>query len=248
MSVLKGKVCVVTGAGRGIGAEIARRFSSEGAYVAVCDVDADSASKMAQEIEASGGRAISGAVDVTDASAVDAFCNRVVEDLGSLDILVNNAGISIDSLLVRFRREDWDKVLAVNLTGAFNFCKAAARPMMKKRWGRIVNISSVIAIRGNAGQSAYAASKAGLIGLTKSLAHELAARNITVNAVAPGFIETPMTDRLSDDVKDSYFKQIPMSRFGKPSEVADAVLFLAGEGASYITGQVLHVNGGLLMP
>ncbi len=242
-----GKVALVTGAGQSIGREIALALGGAGADVVVADVNVETAERTAAEISALGARSAGMAVDVSDWDAVVGAVGGTLERFGSLDILVNNAGITRDGLLVRMSAEDWDRVMDVNLKGAFNFCKAVAKPMMKKRWGRVVNVSSVIGVIGNAGQANYAASKAGLIGLTKSMAKELAARGVTVNAVAPGFIETPMTEVLSEKSRNEMLGLIPLGRLGTTADVADVVSFLASEGARYITGQVLHVDGGMVM-
>lgn len=242
-----GRVVLVTGAGAGIGRAIAQSFARHGAVVAACDVARESAEAVASELVAGGGRARAWAVDVADAGQVKVVCDAVVTELGGLDVLVNNAGITRDNLLMRMSDEEFDRVLAVNLKGAFNFIRAGCRPMMKARRGRIVNISSVIGQMGNAGQANYAAAKAGLIGLTKSAARELAARGITVNAVAPGFIATAMTEKLDATVREGYLKAIPLQRAGTPEDVAAVCLFLASDAASYVTGQVLRVDGGLLM-
>jgi 3-oxoacyl-[acyl-carrier protein] reductase len=247
MSALSGKTAVVTGSARGIGRAIAETLSEEGADVVLCDLKEEWLAETAGAVQQKGRRALCCAVDVSNGAAVQETVNRAVETFGRLDILVNNAGITRDGLLVRMSEEDWDAVLSVNLRGAFLFTKAAARPMMKQREGVIVNIASIIGLIGNAGQCNYAASKAGVIALTKSAARELAGRNIRVNAVAPGFIETKMTEVLAEDVRKSMLEAIPMKRFGTPKDVAQAVLFLAGPASSYITGQVVTVSGGMVM-
>lgn len=242
------QVCMITGGGRGIGAAIARYLAARGAKLALVDVGAEALAKTAAELEQSGAQVHTGMVDITRAGDVQSFVQQAVEKFGSLDVLVNNAGISIDNLFLRFSVADFEKVMAVNLTGSFLCAQAAAKVMLKNRRGRIINISSVIGAMGNPGQIAYASSKAALMGLTKTLARELASRNITVNAVAPGFIQTPMTDALSEEVRQEYLRRIPLGRFGTAEDVAALVSFLASDEAAYITGQVLHLNGGLLMP
>lgn len=247
MEGIKDRVAVVTGAGAGIGREIALELARAGAKLAVCDIAGAAAEDCAGAITAAGGQAQAYVNDVADAAAVAALCGRVAEELGGIDVLINNAGITRDTLLLRMSEQDWDAVLAVNLKGAFNFIKACARPMMKQRRGRIVNIASVVGQMGNAGQANYAAAKAGLVGLTKSAARELAARGITVNAVAPGFIETAMTEKLEPATRAAYAQAIPLGRFGTPADVAAACLFLCSDRAAYITGQVIRVDGGMLM-
>uniref|UniRef100_A0A7C3UWC9 3-oxoacyl-[acyl-carrier-protein] reductase n=1 Tax=Desulfobacca acetoxidans TaxID=60893 RepID=A0A7C3UWC9_9BACT len=242
------RVALVTGAARGIGRTIALALAQPGLMVYINDVaPPEAAAETLQEAEAKGARAAYLPFNVADLRQVEQAVEEIIKKSGRLDILVNNAGITRDQLLVRMREEDWDQVLAVNLKGAFNCLKTAAKPMIKQRFGRIINISSVVGIMGNAGQANYAASKAGLVGLTKSAARELASRNITVNAVAPGFIETAMTQNLPEKTREAMLAAIPLSRFGAPEEVAYAVAFLASDQAAYITGQVLHVNGGMLM-
>jgi len=244
---LTGRRAIVTGSGSGIGREIALRFSAAGAAVAVCDVVKDAADKVAAEIAGAGGQARAYAVDVSDFAAVQQLCERVATDLGGIDILVNNAGITRDNLLLRMTEAEFDRVIAVNLKGAFNFTRACSRGMLRHRWGRIISIASIMGQMGNVGQANYAAAKAGIIGLTKSAAKELASRNITVNAVAPGYIATAMTERLDAATRESYIAGIPLKRAGTPEDVANVCIFLASELASYVTGQVLRVDGGLLM-
>jgi 3-oxoacyl-[acyl-carrier protein] reductase len=242
------QVAIITGAGRGIGHAIAVRLANEGAKVAVVSRTEANAAKTADEINAKKPDAAKAyAVDVADRAAVGKVCEQILAHFGRADILVNNAGLTRDGLSMRMSEEDWDLVVDTNLKGAFNFIQALERSMIKQRAGRIINISSVSGLTGNAGQANYAASKAGLLGLTKSLARELASRNITVNAVAPGFITTDMTHVLSDQVKQGVVGQIPLGRFGEPDDIAGAVAFLASPEARYITGQCLTVDGGMVM-
>lgn len=244
---LEGKYALVTGAGRGIGREIALTLAKAGASVGVCDVDISTAESTAAEVKALGASSLALRCDVSRASDIAQMVLDFDACFPAIDILVNNAGITRDSLLVRMKEEDWDLVLSINLKSAFLCCKEVSRIMMKARAGKIINIASVVGLRGNAGQANYSASKAGLIGLTKTLAREFASRNIQVNAVAPGFIQTAMTDRLSAQDKEKLASQIPMQRLGQPLDVANAVLFLASSLSDYITGQVVPVDGGLVM-
>ena len=246
--MLNGKTAVVTGAGRGIGRAIAIKLGTLGANVVVNYRSSEKeAQEVAQEIEKAGGKAALVQGDVSDFEEAEKVIKAAVENFGSLDILVNNAGITKDGLLLRMKEEDFDKVINVNLKGAFNCLKHASSIMLKQKSGRIVSISSVVGISGNAGQINYAAAKAGIIGMTKSAAKELGSRNITVNAVAPGFIETDMTDLLSDKVKENILNGVPIKRLGHPQDVANAVAFLVSEEASYITGHVINVDGGMVM-
>ena len=249
MTAPEGKpVTLITGARRGIGRVIALRLASLGP-VALNDIEPgkDELEKVADEIRAAGGEALAVTGDVTNSEDVDAVVKQVVSDLSRLDVLVNNAGITRDGLLIRMSDDQWRSVIEVNLTGAFLCSRAAAKVMLRQRSGRIVNMASVVGVMGNAGQANYAASKAGLIGLTKSMARELAPRGITVNAIAPGFIVSPMTDELSEEAKEKLFSMIPLGRLGTAEDVADAVAFFASPAASYITGQVLKVDGGMHM-
>ena len=246
--MLKDKVAVITGSGRGIGKAIALKLAENGANIVINDIlGSDYADETKKEIEALGVKAIVVRGDVRSKDDVENLINTTVETFGKIDILVNNAGITKDGLMIRMSEEDWDTVLDINLKGAFNCIKAAARPMMKQRSGSIINIASVVGVMGNTGQANYTASKAGLIGLTKTVAKEFSSRNIRANAVAPGFIESHMTDVLTDEVKAKYFDAIPLSRFGKTEDVAKAVLFLASDLSSYVTGQTINVDGGLVM-
>jgi 3-oxoacyl-[acyl-carrier protein] reductase len=242
------RVALVTGAARGIGKTIALALAQPDLMLYINDVTPpEAAAETIRGVETRGARAAYRQFNVAVLPEVEQAVEDIIKESGRLDILVNNAGITRDGLLVRMKEEDWDQVLAVNLKGAFHCLKAAAKPMIKQRFGRIINISSIVGIMGNAGQANYVASKAGLVGLTKSAARELASRNITVNAVAPGFIETAMTQNLPEKVREAMLAQIPLNRFGTPEEVAHAVAFLASDQAAYITGQVMHVNGGMLM-
>jgi 3-oxoacyl-[acyl-carrier protein] reductase len=241
---LSGRIALVTGASRGIGRAIARQLAAQGAHV-VAAARGDNARAVADEIAGAGGRADAVALDVTGAGAAEEIVRATLERLGRIDILVNNAGIARDQLMLRMKREDWDAVLATNLTGAFALTQAVLKPMIRQRGGRIVCISSVVGQSGNAGQANYAASKAGLIGFAKAVALEVASRGITVNVVAPGLVETDMTRAITDGARDDWAAKIPLRRLGTPDDVASAVCFLASDEASYITGQVLAVNGGM---
>ncbi|MGO8989314.1 MAG: 3-oxoacyl-[acyl-carrier-protein] reductase [bacterium] len=244
---LTGKVALVTGAAQGIGRAIALLLARNGADIVVSDINLEKAEETAKEIRAIGPKATAVRVDVSNLSDVERMVEAIIEKLAKIDILVNNAGITRDKLILRMTEEDWDAVLGVNLKGTFNCTKTVIRHMAKQRSGKIVNIASVVGEMGNAGQANYSASKAGVIGLTKTIAREYAQRGINVNAIAPGYIETPMTDALPEKAKEELKKLIPMERLGKPEDVAEAVLFLVCEESSYITGQVLNVNGGIYM-
>jgi len=244
---LEGKIAIVTGAAQGIGRTIAETLAQGGADIAIADMDPGRAQEAADAVKKLGRRVLNLKVNVAEWDGVKAMADQVLKEWGTIDILVNNAGITRDGLLVRMKEEDWNLVLQVNLTGTFHCIKAVLQTMTKQRSGRIVNIASIVGAMGNAGQANYAASKAAVIGLTKTVAREYASRSVTVNAVAPGFIDTPMTQGLSAEVKETLQKQIPLGRLGRPSDVAAAVRFLVSEDAGYITGQVLHVNGGMLM-
>ena len=244
---LNGKIALVTGAAQGIGRDIALALAADGADVAICDVNLDAAQKTAGDIETKGRKSLALKANVAASAEVAAMTDQVVEKFGRIDILVNNAGITRDGLILRMKDEDWDLVLSINLKGAFLCAKSALKYMTKQRAGTIINIASIVGAMGNAGQANYVASKAGLIGLTKTIAREYANRGITANAVAPGFIETAMTQALSENVRQELAKQIPMGKLGAPADVANAVRFLASPWASYITGQVIHVNGGMYM-
>lgn len=246
--MLTGKAALVTGASRGIGRAIALELGRLGVKVAVNYAGSEAkALEVVDEIKALGSDAIAIQANVSDADSVQNMVKQVIETFGSLDILVNNAGITRDNLLMRMKEDEWDDVISTNLKGVFLCTKAVTRQMMKQRSGRIINIASIVGVSGNAGQANYVAAKAGVIGLTKTTAKELASRNITVNAVAPGFITTDMTDKLPEDVKQEMLKQIPLASFGEPEDIAHVVSFLASEGSRYMTGQTLHVDGGMVM-
>lgn len=244
---LTGQVAIVTGGARGIGREIALLLASEGTDIALFDVNAELLAQTADEVRSQGRRAEGIVVDVTDGAIVEQGVAKVLDKLGRIDILINNAGITKDGLLVRMDDAQWDRVLAINLKGSFLCTRAAAKPMLKQRRGRIVNIASIVGIIGNPGQANYAASKAGIIGLTKSVARELASRGITCNAIAPGFIKTEMTDALPEQARQKLMETIPMGTLGEPRDVAQAALFLVSDAARYITGHVLVVDGGMAM-
>src|SRR3990170_46990 len=244
---LTGKIALVTGGAQGICREIALGLAEDGADVAICDVNLEAAQKTASDMAAKGRKTHALKANVAASAEVTAMIDQVVERLGRIDILVNNAGITRDGLILRMKEEDWDLVLDINLKGSFNCAKSALKYLSKQRGGTIINIASIVGAMGNAGQANYVASKAGLIGLTKTIAREYANRGVTSNAVAPGFIDTAMTQALSENVRADLAKQIPLGRLGSPGDVANAVRFLASPAATYITGQVLHVNGGMYM-
>ena len=244
---LEGKVALVTGGARGIGKAISARLAAEGAKLAIVDIMLDVAQATADEFTAQGVEAKAYAANVASFADAEATVAQVVADFGSLDILVNNAGITRDTLMLRMTEDDFDKVIAVNLKGTFNFTKASIRPMMKARAGKIINIASVVGRMGNVGQANYAASKAGVIGLTKTVAKEFASRNIQANAVAPGYIVTDMTGKLSEEAREAFMQVIPMKRGGTPEDVANVVYFLASPDSDYVTGQVINIDGGMLM-
>ena len=253
MGSLAGKVAIVTGAARGIGAAIAKKLAAEGADVAVCDLKAEWCEQTVKDIEALGAKALGLGVNVSLTAEVDACVKEVISKFGRIDIMVNNAGITKDGLLMRMSDDDWNAVIDVNLKGTFLFTRAVSRPMMKNKaadgtpaGGVIVNIASVVGIMGNAGQANYTASKGGVIALTKTTAKELGSRNVRCNAVAPGFIQSKMTDVLPDDVKKAYMDTIPLKRFGTQEDIANAVAWLSSDAASYVTGQIISVNGGMI--
>ena len=240
------KVALVTGGSRGIGKAIALRLAAEGAFVVVNYAKNRSAAEdVVAEMEKSGGKGAVSGFDVSDYDDVQKKIEEIIEERGGLHILVNNAGVTHDTLLLRMNKEDWNKVITTNLNGVFNCTKAVTRTMMKQRWGRVINITSVVGEMGNSGQTNYAASKAGVIGFTKAAAREMAPRSITVNAISPGFIQTDITNQLPEDIKKQYIEKIPMGRFGSPEDVAGVVAFLTSDEASYITGDVIRVNGGI---
>jgi 3-oxoacyl-[acyl-carrier protein] reductase len=244
---LQGRIAVVTGAAQGIGRAIAEALATAGADIVVADLDPGRSQDTVAAVEKLGRKALNVKVNVADSNETKSLVEQVIKAWGKIDILVNNAGITRDGLLLRMKDEDWNLVMQVNLNGTFNCTKAVLQPMTKQRYGRIVNIASIVGVMGNAGQANYAASKAAVIGFTKTVGREYASRNVTVNAVAPGFIDTAMTHGLPADVKETLQKQIPLGRLGRPEDIAAAVRFLASEDAAYITGHVLHVNGGMLM-
>lgn len=247
MKDLEGRCAIVTGAGRGIGRAISLTLAGRGAAIGVIDVRQEDAAKTAQDVKALGPEAVANVCDVRRPEDVERMFAEVLAALGGVHILVNNAGITRDSLIMRMSDDDWNAVIGVNLTGAFNCCRVASRHFLKQRSGRIVNVSSVVGIMGNAGQANYAASKAGIIGLTKSLAKEMSSRGITVNAVAPGFIDTDMTRVLSEKAREALVSMIPLARLGTADDVANLVAFLVSDDANYITGQVVHIDGGMVM-
>ncbi|MDO8427514.1 MAG: 3-oxoacyl-[acyl-carrier-protein] reductase [Deltaproteobacteria bacterium] len=244
---VSGRVALVTGGGQGIGKAICLKLASYGADVAVVDVNLENAQQTANEIKQMGRRSLALKVDVVSSKETEEMAEKVFKEMEAIHILINNAGITRDGLILRMKEEDWDAVLDVNLKGAFNCTKAVLKYMTKMRWGRVVNVASVVGITGNAGQANYAASKAGLIGFTKSIAREFASRNITCNAVAPGYIETAMTDTLSEQVKTELLSKIPLGRLGGAGDVAMGILFLCSNASNYITGHVLNINGGMAM-
>jgi len=247
MTRLQNRVAIVTGSARGIGKVIVDRLAAEGAIIIISDVSVEAGEDAVNQLNSNGVNAIFIPCDVSNAEDANNLVAKTMEKFGKIDILVNNAGIRRDTLLVRMKDDDWDLVLNINLKGAFNCCRAVAKTMMKQKEGKIINISSVVGLMGNAGQVNYSASKAGLFGLTKSVAKELGLRNITVNAIAPGYIDTEMTRELSDKVKEEYLQHIPLRDFGQPEDVANLVLFLASDEARYITGEIIRVDGGLSM-
>lgn len=244
---LSERVVIVTGGGQGIGQEISLKLSSLGASIVVSDINIDTATKVSASINDNGGKSIAVQANVASPKEVSSLIEQTLATFGRIDILVNNAGITRDNIILRMSESDWDLVLSINLKGAFLCSQAVLRTMIKQRWGRIINISSVVGLMGNAGQANYASAKAGLIGLTKTIAREVASRSITANAIAPGFIDTGMTSKLSDNVKQEAIRQIPVGSFGLPKDIAHAVAFFASEESHYITGQVLNIDGGMFM-
>jgi 3-oxoacyl-[acyl-carrier protein] reductase len=247
MRRFEGRIALVTGASRGIGEAIAKRLAAEGATVIAAARSVDALARVVEQIQASGGTASALALDLADPASIETGVKSALAAHGQIHVLVNNAGVTEDNLILRMGKEAWDRVLATNLTGVFLLTQAVIKGMVRKRYGRIVNVTSVVGLMGNAGQANYAASKAGLIGLTKSVARELASRNITCNAVAPGFVETAMTEKMTDEARAKLSGQIPLERLGAPEDIAAAAAFLASEEASYITGTVVNVSGGLYM-
>jgi 3-oxoacyl-[acyl-carrier protein] reductase len=245
--ILKDKVAVITGAARGIGKEIALKLAREGAKIVICDVSQEELNNAQEEVGKLGVEVMTAMVDVSSFQQVTKFINNVLDKFERIDILINNAGITRDKLLLRMEEKDWDSVLSINLKGAFNLIKAASRPMLKQKGGTIVNMASIIGLMGNPGQANYAASKAGLIALTKTVAKELGSKGIRANAIAPGYIKTQMTDKLSDAVKDAMLKMIPLGELGTTDDIANLALFLCSPQSRYITGQVIQVDGGMLM-
>ncbi len=245
MSQLQGKVALVTGASRGIGKAIATELAAQGATVVGTATSESGAAAISEYLAATGGKGL--ALNVTDKDSVEAVLKTITDEFGGIDILINNAGITRDNLLMRMKDEEWQDIINTNLTSIFTLSKAVLRGMMKKRYGRIVNVGSVVGSAGNAGQANYAAAKAGVIGFSKSMAREVASRGITINVVAPGFIDTDMTKALTDDQREAIFKDIPANRLGQPEEIAATVAFLVSDGAAYITGETIHVNGGMYM-
>lgn len=245
--ILKDKVALITGGAQGIGKAIAVAMAKEGANIAVSDINLELAAQTSEEIKKLGVKALALKMNVADLADAESGVKQVIAELGHIDIVVNNAGITKDTLTIRMKKEAWDAVINVNLTGTFNVSKAITSLMMKQRSGKIINIASIVGEMGNAGQANYAASKAGVIGFTKTLARELASRGITVNAIAPGFIQTAMTDKIPEDIKNKMLEQIPLGKLGQPEDIAEACVFLASSKANYITGQVINVNGGMLM-
>lgn len=247
MLTLNNRIALITGAAQGIGRAVAVKFAQAGADVIIVDSKYEGALEVAKEVKATGRKALPVKCNIADVQQIDEMVKTVQEKFQKIDILVNNAGVTRDNLMMRMQEADWDLVLDVNLKGPFLLVKALSPIMMRQRYGRIINVASVVGLMGNAGQTNYSASKGGLIAFTKSVAKELASRNITCNAVAPGFIETPMTEKLPDTIKESYIKAIPLSRFGKANDVASTIIFLASEEAGYITGQVIGIDGGMFM-